>query len=307
MRRIMMVGWLALVAQPAVAQVTYEGSFAGLTGYYLFTERTNSLIFTNGLRWRSGRLSLGANLPLWYQNTTLVSSSGGGTVPTGGPKGQEAVRDSGQARGQPGGGGGGEQPGRLDPPSSAQRSGAEPQFAQGSIPAPPEAIVGYQLMLGDPLAQATVSLIPRGRVAVSASAMVKVPLASTATIGTGKWDFGGTASASWLMGNRWTLGLDMAYWYLGDLDSLDLENPLIGTLSVGRLLGYDWAASLGVSASTGSLTGFDPPLSVMASLTRLGTPNAWGVNAGVGLTETAPAFSLGAVWWIRLTEPAHPR
>jgi hypothetical protein len=162
-------------------------------------------------------------------------------------------------------------------------------------------------MLGDPLAQATVSLIPAGRVTVSASAMVKVPLASTATIGTGKWDFGGTASALWLMGNRWTLGLDMSYWSLGDLDSLDLENPLIGTLSVGRLLGNEWAASAGVSASTGSLTGFDPPLSVMASLTRFGTPGAWGVNAGVGLTETAPAFSLGAVWWIRLSEPARPQ
>lgn len=302
MRRAMLVGWLALLAQPAVAQVTYEGSIAGLTGYYLFTERTNSLILTNGLRWHSGRLSLGANLPLWYQNTTLVSSSGGGTVPTGGPDGQEAVRDSGQARGQQGGGG---RPAVLGFPSTV--SSSRLQSAQGNIPAPVDAVTGYQLMLGDPLAQATVSVIPAGRVTVSATATVKVPLASTATIGTGKWDVGGLASALWLTGNRWTLGLDVAYWYLGDLDSLDLENPLIGTLSVGRLLGYEWAASLGVSASTGSLTGFDPPVSVLASLTRLGTPNAWGVNAGVGLTETAPAFSLGAVWWIRLSEPAPPR
>lgn len=302
MRRIMLVGWLALLAQPAVAQVTYEGSFAGLTGYYLFTERTNSLILTNGLRWRSGRLSLSANLPLWYQNTTLVSSSGGGTVPTGGPDAQEAVRDSGQAHGQPGGGG---RPAMFDDPVSG--SSARLQFAQGNIPAPVDAVTGYQLMLGDPLAQATVSLIPAGRVTLSATATVKVPLASTTTIGTGKWDVGGLASALWLAGNRWTLGLDVSYWYLGDLDSLDLENPLIGTLSVGRLLGYEWAASLGVSASTGSLTGFDPPLSVLASLTRLSNPNAWGVNAGVGLTETAPAFSLGAVWWIRLSEPAPPR
>ena len=302
MRRTVLVGWLAVLAQPAVAQVTYEGSFAGLTGYYLFTERTNSLIFTNGLRWRSGRLSLSANLPLWYQNTTLVSSSGGGTVPTGGPDAQGVVRDSGQANGQPGGGG---RPAVLGDPSSGASTGL--QLARGNIPAPVDAVTGYQLMLGDPLAQATVSVIPEGRVTVSATATVKVPLASTTTIGTGKWDFGGLASALWLTGNRWTLGLDVSYWYLGDLDSLDLENPLIGTLSVGRLLGYDWAASLGVSASTGSLTGFDPPLSVLASLTRLGTPSAWGVNAGVGLTETAPTFSLGAVWWIRLSEPAQSR
>lgn len=298
MRRIMMIGWLALVAQPAAAQVTYEGSFTGLTGYYLFTERTNSLIFTNGLRWRSGRLSLSVNLPLWYQNTTLVSSSGGGTVPTGGPEAQGEVRDSGQAHGQPGGGGGGSG-GQAVLHDHARGSTAAPRFAQGDIPAPDEAVTGYQLMLGDPLAQATVSLI-RGRVPVSVGAMVKVPLASTATIGTGEWDFGGMVSAFWLTGNRWTVGLDASYWYLGDLDSLELENPLIGTLTVGRLLGTEWAASLGVSASTGSLTGFDPPLSVLASLTRLGAPNAWGINAGVGLTETAPAFSLGAVWWIKL-------
>ncbi len=127
----MLVGWLALLAQPAVAQVTYEGSFAGLTGYYLFTERTNSLIFTNGLRWRSGRLSLSANLPLWYQNTTLVSSSGGGTVPTGGPEGQGAVRDSGQANGQPGGGG---RPAVLGDPSSG--SSCRAPIRPGQHPGP---------------------------------------------------------------------------------------------------------------------------------------------------------------------------
>lgn len=300
MRRITMVGWLALLSQPAMAQVTYEGSFSGFTGYYLFTERTNSLILTNGLRWRTGRLALSANLPLWYQNTTLVSSSGSGTVPTGGPEAQEEVRDSGQARGHSGGGGSGGPSALRDASTTTQRHTTGLLAAQGTIPVPPEAATGYQLMLGDPLLQASLGVTQGGRVVVSAGGMVKVPLASTATIGTGKWDFGGQASAFWLAAHGWTAGLNVAYWYLGDLDSLTLENPLIGTFSVGKLLGSEWSAMLGFVASTATIEGFDPPLTLTAAFTRLGTPTSWGLNVGMGLTETAPAFSLGAVWWVKL-------
>jgi hypothetical protein len=302
MRHMAVSGWLVLLAQPAVAQVTYEGSLSGLTGYYLFTERTNSLILTNGLTVRSGRLSVSASWPLWYQNTTLLTSSGGGGIPTGGSSGQGTVRDSGQGHGGSGG-----QGGATGSEGAERPSGGAIGFAQGDIPAPPEAITGYQLMVGDPLAQVNIGLTGGGRVLASVGATAKFPVASTTTIGTGQWDYAGQASVSVMAGSRWTVGLTGSYWHLGDLDSLDLQDPLAGSLTVGRLVGYDWAVSLWVAASTATLEGFDPPVTVSGSLTRLRAGGAWGINAGVGFTETAPDFSVGAAWWFTLSRPPPPQ
>lgn len=307
-RTVVVVSGLLLAAQTAAAQVTYEGSLSGSTGSYIFTERTTSLVFTNGLSFRSGRLTLRASLPLWYQNTTLVTSAGTGTIPTGGPYGQETVRDSGQARHQHGEGGsdgsgngkgpgGGQGPG--GPGGANPLVAPAPAFATGTIPAPEEALTGYRFILADPMATATFKVVQGARLTFSLGGTVKFPVADTATIGTGQWDFGGQASVSVLAGDRWTIGLDGSYWHLGDLDSLDLEDPIMGSLSVGALLGDKWGAMVSVSAGTATILGFDPPVTVMAALSRLGTPGSWGINVGAGLTETAPDFTMGATWWIR--------
>lgn len=297
-RTVVVVMGLLLAARTAAAQLTYEGSLSGSTGTYLFTERTTSLVLNNGLSFRTGRLTLRARLPFWYQNTTLVTSSGSGTIPTGGPYGQETVRDSGQARRQQGQGGSGQGPG--GPGGASPVVVPRPSFATGTIPPPEEALTGYQFMLADPMASATVRVVEAGRIRVSLGGTIKFPLADTARIGTGQWDVGGQASVSVLVGGRWTLGLDGAYWHLGDLDSLDLVDPLLGSLSVGTLTGDSWGAIFSVTAGTRTLTGFDPPVTLMAALSRLGTPASWGVNIGAGLTETAPAFTVGASWWVSL-------
>ena len=235
---------LLLAARTAAAQLTYEGSLSGSTGTYLFTERTTSLVLNTGLSFRTGRLTLRASLPLWYQNTTLVTSSGAGSIPTGGPYGQETVSDSGQARQQQGHGGNdssGNGQGPGGPGGANPAVTPWPSFATGTIPPPEEALTGYEFMLADPMATATVRVIEAGRVNVSLGGTVKFPVADTATIGTGEWDFGGQVSVSVLVGSRWTLGLDGSYWHLGDLDSLDLVDPLLGSLS-------DWAAANSVAS-----------------------------------------------------------
>jgi hypothetical protein len=297
---------LLLAARTAAAQVTYEGSLSGSTGKYLFTERTTSLALTSGLSFRTGRLTLRASLPVWYQNTTLVTSSGAGTVPTGGPYGQETVRDSGQARhqqgkGGSGGSGNGQGPGGPGGPGGGANPVVvpSPSFATAAIPAPDQALTGYKFRLADPMASASVRLVDGGRVNLSLGGTVKVPLADTATIGTGKWDVGGHASVSVRVGSRWTVGLDGSYWHLGDLDSLDLKDPVLGAASVGALIGDQWAGLVSVSASSSMLLGFDPPVLVTAALSRLGTPGSWGINLGMGLTETAPDFIAGLTWWVR--------
>jgi len=81
-------------------QVTYEGGLSTSTGSYFFTERTNSYVWSTGINVGKGRWSLRATLPIWFQNTTLLTTAGAGPVPSGGPTGRPAVHDSGQAREQ---------------------------------------------------------------------------------------------------------------------------------------------------------------------------------------------------------------
>lgn len=284
---------LALEAPPWEAQqVSYEGGLSASSGTYSFSERTSSFALSTGLCLKTGRLSFRATVPIWLQNTTLITSSGAGTVPTGGPYGQEAVRDSGQARQQrkQGGDGNGQGPGGGQPvPITAEVAG-EP------VPVPAEAITGYQVALADPTLAMTARVLEAGRFMVSLGGTVKFPLADTATVGTGEWDVGANLSVSVLAGRRWTFGFDAAYWHLGDLDSLELQDPLLGTVSVGTLLGDRWGALLSLMGSTTMLTGFDPPVSVTAGLNHVAPSFTWGLNLGAGLTESAPDVMVGVLW-----------
>ncbi|HET9275078.1 MAG TPA: hypothetical protein VFN96_03295 [Gemmatimonadales bacterium] len=293
MRWIAVLPALALIVArgSSAQQVSYDGSLSAATGRYLFDERTSTLALGTGFSIRAGRLTVRATLPVWVQNTTLITTSGAGPIPTGGTSGQTAVRDSGQARHGGGGGMGG-----------MSRSGSDPSgalVAARMIPAPGQALTGYELMLADPIASASLNLVGGSRVSVSAGGAVKLPLADTARIGTGKWDAGVHASVTTRVGNRWTLGVDGSWWSLGDLDSLELRDPFYGSLSVGRLLGSG-AVMASLSAGTSWLEGFDPPVSVSVAWSRFGAPGSWGINAGAGLTETAADFTVGVTWSVDL-------
>ena len=289
---------LALDAPPWEAQqVSYEGGLSASTGAYIFTERTNSFALSTGLFLRTGRWSFRATVPVWLQNTTLVTSSGAGSVPTGGPYGQGAVSDSGQAREQrkQGGGGNGQGPDGQGP-SGQQPVPITAAVAGEPVPAPEEALTGYQVALADPTLSVTGRLLETGRLMLSLGGTVKFPLADTATVGTGEWDIGANLSMSVLAGGRWSFGLDAAYWHLGDLDSLELKDPLVGSVSVGALLGDRWGAMLSLMGSTTTLTGFDPPVSVTAGLNHFAPSFTWGINLGAGLTESAPDVTVGLLW-----------
>lgn len=293
MRWIAVLPALALIVArgSSAQQVSYEGSLSAATGRYLFDERTSTLALGTGFSLRTGRLTVRATLPVWVQNTTLITTSGAGSIPTGGTYGQTAVRDSGQARHGGGGGMGGMSL------SGGDRSGT--LAAARMIPAPGPALTGYEVMLADPIASASLNLVGGSRVSVSAGGAVKLPLADTARIGTGKWDAGVHASVTARVGSRWTLGIDGSWWSVGDLDSLELKDPFYGSLSVGRLLGSG-AVMASLSAGTSWLEGFDPPVSVSVGWTRFGAPGSWGINAGAGLTETAADFTVGVSWSVDL-------
>jgi hypothetical protein len=295
MRIVAVVGIaLGVWAVPGEAQrIFYEGGLSASTGTYIFTERTNSFALSTGLHLSAGRFSFRAAVPVWMQNTSLITSSGAGPVPTGGPYGREAVRDSGQARDQ-------RHQGALGPGGPGNGRMILAGLVAAQVPAPSPAVTGYQIALADPALSGSVRVVDGGRVSVGFGATLKFPLADTATVGTGEWDFGGHLSVSILAGRRWTFALDASYWHLGDLDSLQLVDPVLASVSAGALLGDHWGAMLSLTGSTRTLTGFDPPLTITGAMSRVGLGVTWGFSLGAGLTESAPDLSIGLLWTVPL-------
>jgi hypothetical protein len=113
-RRAALVLLAALGPASLAAQgLYYEGGLSLASGTYIFAERTTSWGISSGLAATSGPVTLRASVPVYFQNTTLVSLSGpGGGIPTGGSS-SDAVADSMAARKRREDGGGGQGQGGM--------------------------------------------------------------------------------------------------------------------------------------------------------------------------------------------------
>jgi hypothetical protein len=288
--------------------VAYDGSLSVSTGRYFFTERTTSIALNSGISIRAGRFTFRGTLPVWWQNTTLVTATGAGPVPGGGPYGRDVVRDSGEARQQrkgsgdgtgsgPGGSGG---VGRSPPSFADVHGGGAVVASESDVPAPSQSLTGYEAVIADPTVQASVRLVSASRVTIGAGLAAKVPVADTTGVGTGEWDIGASTSVTVGLSSRVTLGLDGSYWYLGDLPAFDFRNPVTGSASLGALLGNRWGMLTSFSAGTSALEGYDAPMWVSAALSRFGARTIFGLNCSIGLSETVPDLGFGLLWTIRL-------
>jgi hypothetical protein len=281
------LGFLLVLStgQLAAQNIAYEGSLGLSTGRYFFTDRTTSVALTNGLRVGAGRFTFRGSLPIWWQNTTLLTATGAGPVPSGGPYGREAVQDSGDARQQRKGKGSG---------------GMSAMMGGPSVPAPEQSVTGYELRVADPTLQAGYRLVSTSRVTLSAALTAKLPVADS-TVGTGEWDVGGSASMTVLLSPRVTAGLDASWWRLGDMEDFDFRDPLSGTASIGMILSGRWAGLASFTAATSALEGYDPPLIISAALSRITGAGIVGLNLSAGLTETVPDFGAAVLWSFRIS------
>jgi hypothetical protein len=225
---------------------------------------------------------------VYLQNTTLISLSGpGGTVTTGGSA-SGTVADSGAARsGRGSGPGGGGQMMRV-------------ASTRQVVETPASAVTGYQVAAGDPTAQVTWRALDRARTALSASVLVKAPVADTATFGTGEWDVGGAVGVSQRLTDRTLGGLDAAYWHLGDMPTLVFRDLVSGTASIAYVSPSGWGGGLSLSAATASIEGYDGAAWLGAYLAHAAGGGSWSVSGSVGLTETTPDLTLGLAWRARL-------
>lgn len=273
---------------PLAAQgLRFDGGLGVSSGTYLFQERTTTWTTSAGLALELGRFTVRGSIPFHLQNGTLVAGTGLGHVPTGGSS-SGTVSDTGAARHR----GSREGMGRGD---------LGPELSHGVVEVPASAADGYEAAVGDPLLGASWRAEAGRGTLVAVGATVKVPVADTATYGTGEWDFGANVAVSRRLARGLLLGLDLAWWRLGDMDDLELRDPVYGTASLGYLSERGWGGSLMASGGSSVLAGYDPPFSVGAGVHRISGSQSWGLLATLGLTETAPDFTLGGLWSVRLT------
>jgi hypothetical protein len=275
-------------ALPLAAQgLYYEGGVSVARGTYIFTERTTSWSLFTGLAFDTKRVTLRASVPVHLQNTTLVSLSGpGGGLPTGGSS-SGVVGDSGAARKRRSGSGDGMQPLRAS-------------AAMGPVEVPSTAVTGYEAAVGDPTAQLAWRALSGQRTALGVSLLAKVPVADTGSFGTGRLDVGSSIAVSQGLGDRGMLGLDLTYWKLGDLSTLDFRDPVYASASLAYLKVNGWGGVLGFSAGTSSLDGYDGPVWVGGYISRASRGrSSWSLGGTVGLSETTADFTLGVTWRVR--------
>ena len=251
-------------------RVAYEGSAGLSTGNYIFTTRTTTWSLTNGLAFTAGAVTFRVALPVWMQNSTVVSGTGMGGVPSGGSSSDSVGMHRGGSGGMSGAGG-------------------PVAVARGSF-------TSYRVAVGDPVVGVTAALRSGDGVRLAAGAVAKAPVADTASFGTGQWDFGATGSLSVPAGSTARVSLDLAWWHLGDLPGLDFQDPVSATLSVMHASFTGHGMSAWIRAGSSPLSGYDPPVMVGIDLLRLSPAGGVGVELSAGLTETVPDIAVSAFW-----------
>lgn len=291
-RRALVLVLLAVPATrpaPGAAQeLAYTGSVQFSSGSYIFTEPTRTLSLYNGLTLTTGRLRLGATVPVIFQNSGAVTMVGGGYLPTGGPEhGAVGGREQGQQ--VPMGPGG---PRRA---LVSLVSGYASQLADSVVQEP----ASYEPSLGDPLLSGGLELYRGADLlrSVELTAALKPPINDLESgVGTGAWDvaMGGAVAAA--LGPVVTF-LDLTYWWYGDLPELELRDGP----SFGGGLGLPLSRKVWVSAmATGTnriIESAEAALSASLGLSySMAGTGTLSVSAGAGLSETSPDYSFSVGW-----------
>lgn len=292
--RMVALCWLMAAGALRAQSLHYEGAATVARGNYLFTVPTTTFTLSTGLALGLGPVTLRATFPGYLQNTTLLSGTGTGVLPTGGGRDATgALRDSSMARKGGGKGSGGSGMGGMGSPAMTSAAGSPVQ-------APTSAVTGYRSYPGDPTLQLAYAPQWSGPLSLGIAVSAKVPATDTTQLGTGRWDVGVSAFVSRRVGRSFAVSVDAGYWRLGDLPGLDLQNPWMGSLSLHMVRPGGWGASLSASGARSVVAGFQDAYSVGAGILKMLGHSSVGVNGTAGLTETTPAFTLGLSWRVAL-------
>ena len=270
-KRALVTAWVIFMAQtvaPPVwgSTVAYSGSIQYARGNYIFDQTTSSMFMFNGFSFSSEGLNLSASIPVIFQSTPYVSYSGVGILPSGGSE-------------------------------HTQVSGKQGKNQEVILPEP----VDYeQFGIGDPTVSLGLRLLKESKLFPNVQLVVqaKLPLASIEKgFGTGEWDYSGGLSLSKALGKTF-LFVDMYYWMLGDLPDLELKDTVSYSIALGHpLSGGKYALLVSYSGSTNIISEVTPPSFLGFGFSyRIDAKKSLMLNASLGLTESAPDFSVSLGW-----------
>lgn len=276
-RIALLAGGLAAASFPASAQsVSYVGGLQYATGNFVFARPTWSAYLWNGLSWSGGRTRASASIPLVAQPAGWLRYSGAGIAPTGGMG--AASRNSANNRSGTG------------MHTRTMMSSNEMTFPRVGI--------------GDPVGRIDFGLLgaDSSHPALSLVTMAKAPLAGLSHgFGTGEWDFGAGLSSTMRLGQVSVFG-DAVYWKLGNPKGDSLRNAVVYSVSIGRIFtNGDWSLLGTVSGASSLASGLEAPAQVGLGGGRLlRSGSTIFATVAAGLTQTAPAVSMGLGWRVPL-------
>lgn len=259
---------LAVLSSVEAQSITYNGSVQYSTGNYIFTDRTNSFYFFNGITLSENLFQITATFPIIYQNTSFISYLGPVVVPTGGKQSGMIVNRKGKKRIT-----------IVDSPSIQKTGVGDPNIHLNFL------IAGQ-----------------KGNTSLHVLANMKFPVASFESgFGTGEWDYGLGLSLNHRSG-RFFIFADATYWILGDPPDLKLIDPVAYGVAIGYLIpGTKIGTMATFSGYSKIIESVNPPVYAGFGLNFQVNKNI-GLNIGstFGLTDSTPGVSLAFGWSINL-------
>ena len=248
---------------PAFAQtVTVRTSAQFSSGSYGFIDETDAFAWITGVSVATGRVEVGVRIPYVRQSTPWVSYTGAGATPSRGP-----------------------------------RRGGDPIGGSGRRPLPIDTSTAQITGVGDPQLRVSLqALAPEGPgLRIDLTGYAKPPLTDPdAGIGTGAWDLGLGLTVARPLPPFFISG-EIAYWWLGDLETLRLDNTLGYSIALGQIFDA-WGVLVSLTGSTAAVEDVPAPVSTGAGIGYT-SPAGWAftTTAALGLTDGAPdwAVSLG--------------
>jgi len=262
--------------------ITYTGNLQFSTGDYFFTERTESVYFTNGLSLSGSRARISFSLPYVIQSSPLISYGTFGSIPTGGTGHKQVGQNSG-GRGNQSPNNSGNDHGRVEIADTVSYQKAS--FSDPSV---------YGSLKIYSSKNSTTSL--------TLNTSVKIPFAEPSSgFGTEEWDFGAGLSLFQRYRSIFIFG-DVMFWRMGDMEGLDLENPVNLSIGAGKALNNGkWMISTSATGSTKIIDSAEPPASLNIGFGYFKSSST-SINGtlSIGLSESSPDFSAGIGWSLQL-------
>jgi len=234
-----------------------SGGFQWASGKYIYQTSTTSYALNAGARYRAEQYSLSIDVPVLFQNSDLITRSGGALLPHGdGSEGQMIGAGS-----HHGGG-----------------------MMSGAVP--------YESGIGDVLLTGRYRIAEESHAlpSIAVTAQVKVPTANTSlNFGTGKWDYGTGFALRKELG---TVGLfaDAGYLLIADPAGVNYLNPFTFGAGVGVVfMDGKFSTMLYYQAYTRVLENYDAPQQFSGGLLyQSSRSTSISLMGSIGLSNTTP-------------------